>query len=372
MSRAETQVRIPFFDLKAQYASIRDEIRGAIDRVVDSQHFILGPEVDALETEVSAYCGCKFGIGVSSGSDALLVALMAIGINPGDEVITTPYSFFATAGAIARLGARPVFTDIDPSTFNMDPDGIAAKITPRTKAIVPVHLFGQLADMNAITKIANSRGLTVIEDAAQAIGAEVAGRRAGSFGNLSCFSFYPTKNLGGFGDGGMVTTNDPALAERLRVLRSHGARRKYRSELLGGNFRIDAIQAAVLRVKLNHLDAWTEARRRNAALYRELLPSTVAVPIEVPGYRHTYHQFVVRAQRRGALAEHLSARGIGTEVYYPAPLHLQPCFDGLGYKPGDFPASEAAARESLALPIYPELAPDMIQVIADAIKTATV
>jgi len=362
------KLSVPLLDLKGQYASIRDEVRAAMDRVIESQRFILGPEVEAFEAEFAAYCQCRFAVGVSSGTDALLAALMAVDLQPGDDVITTPYSFFATAGVIARLGARPVFADIDPSTFNIDPVGIEEKITPRTKAIMPVHLFGQMADMVKIAEIAGRRGLRVIEDAAQAAGAEHAGRRAGSIGDLGCFSFYPSKNLGCFGDGGMVTTNDPALADRVRLLRSHGCRTKYRSELLGGNFRLDAIQAAVLRVKLRHLDEWTEARRRNAELYRELLPSTISVPAVSSDRRHIYNQFIIRSSRRDPLIEHLTTRGIGSEVYYPLPLHLQPCFAGLGGKLGDFPASEDAARECLALPVYPELTQDMIRRVVEAIR----
>jgi dTDP-4-amino-4,6-dideoxygalactose transaminase len=358
---------VPLLDLKAQYATIRDEVRQALDRVIDAQQFILGPEVEALEAEVAAYCRCRFAVGLSSGTDALLAALMAIGIRPGDEVITTPYSFFATAGVIARLGARAVFVDIDAATFNILPDRIENRVTSRTKAVIPVHLFGQMAVMDAIDAIAGKHNLAVIEDAAQAIGAEDRGRRAGSIGHLGCLSFYPSKNLGGFGDGGMVTTNDSALAERVRLLRNHGFRSKYENVVLGGNFRLDAIQAAVLRVKLKHLDAWTEARRKNAALYRELLPSVPGLPEELPGRRHVYNQFVIRHARRDFLAEHLKSRGIGTDIYYPIPLHLQACFKELGYRSGDFPESELASRQSLALPIYPELTPEMIQYVARAI-----
>ena len=361
-------MRAPLLDLKSQYAAIREEVQQAIDRVVESQQFILGPEVEALETEIASYCQCRFAVGVSSGTDALLAALMAIRLAPGDEVITTPYTFVATGAVVARLGAAPVFADIDPATFNIDPDRISAKITSRTKAIMPVHLFGQMADMDAIVDIAAKYELTVIEDAAQAIGAEHRGRRAGSIGAMGCFSFYPTKNLGGFGDAGMVTTNDPELAERLRVLRSHGGSTKYRNEVLGGNFRLDAIQAAVLRVKLKRLDSWTDARRRNAAIYRDVMPATVVLPCEIRDSRHIYNQFVIRSSRRDALAEHLKKCAIGTEVYYPIPLHLQPCFASLGYKPGDFPASEAAAAETLAVPIYPELTPDQIRYVARTVQ----
>lgn len=357
---------VPLLDLKAQYTSIRSEIRDAVDRVMDSQQFILGPEVEAFEQEIAAYCGCRHAIGVSSGTDALLVALMALGVGAGDEVITPAYSFFATAGTIARLGAKPVFVDIDAATFNVDPNSIASKITSKTKAILPVHLFGQMAEMKEIKAIAERHGIPVIEDAAQAIGAERDGKRAGSVGDAGCLSFFPTKNLGAFGDAGMVTTNDSALAERVRMLRVHGYRSRYVNELLGGNFRLDAMQAAVLRVKLRYLDQWTEARQRNAAEYRKLLPEGVVLPLEEPG-RHIYNQFVIRYSRRDVLMESLRQENIGCEVYYPLPSHLQPCFADLGHKPGDFPVSELAARESLALPIYPELSLEMLQRVSAAV-----
>jgi dTDP-4-amino-4,6-dideoxygalactose transaminase len=357
---------VPLLDLKAQYATIKDEIRVALDRVLESQQFILGPEVEALEREVAAYCGSRFAVGVSSGTDALLVALMAIDLRPGDEVITSPYTFFATAGGISRLGGRPVFADVDASTFNLEPSGIESRITARTRAIIPVHLFGQMADMDAISRIATRHRLIVIEDAAQAIGAELRGTRAGAIGDCGCFSFFPSKNLGAYGEAGMVTTNDAGLADRFRMLRSHGSRTKYRNELIGGNFRLDALQAAVLRVKLHHLDRWTEGRRRNAALYRQLLSSGVVLPAEKSG-KHIFNQFVIRHPRRDALLEHLRESRIGAEVYYPLPLHLQTCFKQLGYLPGDFPVSERASRESIALPIYPELTPEMIQRVASAV-----
>jgi len=357
---------VPLLDLKAQYASIRDEIRDALDRVMESQQFILGPEVEAFEQEIAAYCGCRYAVGVSSGTDALLVVLMAMGVSAGDEVITPAYSFFATAGAVARLGARPVFVDIDPATFNIDASSIASKINSKTRAILPVHLFGQMADMDEIIGIAAKHKVPVIEDAAQAIGAERDGKRAGSVGDAGCLSFFPSKNLGAFGDAGMVTTNDAALAERVRMLRMHGFRSRYLNELLGGNFRLDAMQAAVLRVKLRYLDRWTEARRRNAAEYRKLLPKGVVLPLEKAG-RHIYNQFVIRYPRRDHLMESLKQEGIGCEVYYPLSSHLQPCFAGLGYQPGDFPFSEEASRESLALPIYPELSPQMLQRVSAAV-----
>jgi dTDP-4-amino-4,6-dideoxygalactose transaminase len=359
---------IPLLDLKAQYATVRSEIREVVDRVMESQQFILGPEVEALEKEIADYCGCRHAIGVSSGTDALLVTLMALGVGAGDEVITPSYSFFATAGTIARLGAKPVFVDIDSATFNVDPSLIAAKVTSRTRAILPVHLFGQMAEMEEICAIAARYKLAVIEDAAQAIGAEWQGKRAGSVGDAGCLSFFPTKNLGAFGDAGMVTTNDEALAQRVRMLRVHGYRSRYVNELLGGNFRLDAIQAAVLRVKLRYLDRWTEARRRNAADYRRLLPKGVTLPLEKPGL-HVYNQFVIRYSRRDFLMEHLKKQGIGCEVYYPVPSHLQPCFSTLGHLPGDFPVSEQAALESLALPIYPELSSEMIQLVSAAVTS---
>lgn len=371
MEAVQTMTPVPLLDLKAQYAALRDEIHAAMDRVIESQYFILGPEVEALEREVAAYSHCQYGIGVSSGTDALLVALMAIDLQPGDEVITTPYTFFATAGSIARLGGRPVFVDIDPLTYNIDPAGIEAAITPRTKAIMPVHLFGQMADMDPIMAIAERHNLYVIEDAAQAIGAEYKGRRAGSIGHLGCFSFFPSKNLGGFGDGGMVTTNDPDLADKVKLLRSHGARPKYYHKVVGGNFRLDALQAAVLRVKLNYLDEWTAARQRNAERYRQLF-AAAGVDIGLPynaGYgRHIYNQFVIRSERRDALMAHLKAHQIGTEIYYPVPMHLQECFADLGYQAGDFPASERAAAETLAIPVYPELEESAQRAVVEIIQ----
>jgi len=369
-------ISVPLLDLKAQYATIRDEVRAAIDRVADSQYFIGGPEVEGLEHEVAEYSQCQFGIGVSSGTDALIVSLMAIGIQGGDEVITTPYSFFATAGCIARVGARPVFVDIDPATFNIDPAGIAAAITDRTRAIIPVHLYGQMADMDPIMEVANQHGLYVIEDAAQAIGSEYRGRRAGAIGHLGCFSFFPSKNLGGFGDGGMVTSNDPDLAHRVRLLRNHGAEPKYYHKIIGGNFRLDALQAAVLRVKLKYLDDWSAGRQRNAATYRRLFAETgiadLVMPVELPDRRHIYNQFVIRSSRRDAVMARLKEHKIGHEIYYPAPLHLQECFADLGYRAGDLPASERAAHETLALPIYPELTEAMQTGVVAAIAEAYV
>ncbi len=318
------------------------------------------------------YSQCRFGIGVSSGTDALLVSLMALGIGPGDEVITTPYTFFATAGSIARLGARPVFVDIDPRTYNIDPGGIEAAITVRTKAIMPVHLFGQMADMDPIMEIARRYDLYVIEDAAQAIGAEYKGRRAGSIGHMGCFSFFPSKNLGAFGDAGMVVTNDANLAERLDILRKHGAKPKYYHHYVGGNFRLDAIQAAILRVKLRYLDAWTAARQQNAARYRQLF-AEVNAPVELPweagNSRHIYNQFVIRTDRRDELMAYLKARQIGCEIYYPVPLHLQECFSDLTYQQGDSPVSEDAALTTLAIPNYPELTHVQQGEVVEAVRT---
>ncbi|MEW6209365.1 MAG: DegT/DnrJ/EryC1/StrS family aminotransferase [Acidobacteriota bacterium] len=368
-------IPVPLLDLKAQYQSIREEIRAAIDRVADSQHFILGPEVEGLEREVADYSHCAHGIGLSSGTDALLVALMAIDIRPGDEVITTPYSFFATAGAVWRLGARPVFVDIDPETYNIDPAKIEAALTDRSRAIIPVHLYGQMADMDAVMDVARRHNLIVIEDAAQAIGSEYQGRRAGSIGDMGCFSFFPSKNLGGFGDGGMLTTNNEELARRVKLLRNHGYSPKYYNKVVGGNFRLDAIQAAVLRVKLKYLDSWTAARQNNAARYRELFAEAgltddygkVALPREAPERRHIYNQFVIRSARRDELMAHLKERQIGTEIYYPVPLHLQECFAALGHSEGDMPSSERAARETLALPIYPELTDEMLRSVVASV-----
>ncbi len=376
---------VPLLDLKAQYATIRDEIQDAIDQVLESQRFILGPEVDALEREIADYSGCAHGIGVTSGSDALIAALMALDLKPGDEVITTPYTFFATAGAISRLGGRSVFVDVEPGTFNLDPELLEAAITERTRAIIPIHLFGQMADMDPTMAVARRHNLPVIEDAAQAIGAEYHGRRAGSMGEMACFSFFPSKNLGAFGDAGMVTTNDAALADRLKLIRGHGAKPKYYHQIVGGNFRIDALQAAILRVKLRHLDDWTAGRQRNAARYRTLFAEAglvvpdgtsapelaesrgVMLPVELPHVRHIYNQFVIRSGRRDALQQFLKERQIGTEIYYPVSLHQQECFADLGYATGDFPESERAAAESLAIPIYPELTDGMLESVVGAV-----
>jgi dTDP-4-amino-4,6-dideoxygalactose transaminase len=366
-----SSVAIPLLDLKAQYAVIGDEVRAAVERVLESQHFILGPEVEALERDIAAYSHCAYGIGVSSGTDALLVALMAIDLKPGDEVITTPYTFFATGGCISRLSARPVFVDIEPGSFNLDPKQLEAAITPRTMAILPVHLFGQMADMDPILDIAKRHNLYVIEDAAQAIGAEYKGRRAGSLG---CFSFFPSKNLGAAGDAGLVTTNDERLAQRVRLLRSHGAQPKYHHQVVGGNFRMDEIQAAILRVKLKYLETWTERRRQNAARYQQLLSEAgeqlgdrLVLPEELTGWRHIFNQLVVRCERRNDLRAFLKAERIDCEVYYPIPLHLQACFQDLGYSRGNFPCSEQAADETLAWPVFPELTGAMQQHVIDTV-----
>lgn len=361
---------IQLLDLKAQYETIRDEINQAVAGVIESQYFILGPEVAALEQEIAAYSGCNFGVGVSSGTDALLLALMVLDIQAGDEVILPSYSFFATAGAVARLGATPVFVDIDPQTYNLDPQQIEAHINENTRAIIPVHLYGQMVDMAPVMEIAKAHNLYVVEDAAQAIGSEYHGQRAGTIGDMGCFSFFPSKNLGAFGDGGMVTTNDAHLDERLRLFRNHGYKPKYFNAVVGGNFRLDAIQAAVLRVKLKHLDKWTAGRQNNAQLYRNLFNATdivvdydafrdgahgIILPKEISDSRHIYNQFIIRCQHRDDLRQYLKEHHIASEIYYPWPLHLQECFADLGYKPNDLPHSEQAANESLALPIYPEL-----------------
>lgn len=382
------QIQVPLLDLKLQYKTLAAEVQAAIEKVCASQHFILGPAVKELEASVAAYSQCRFGIGVSSGTDALLLALMALEIGRGDAVITSPFTFFATAGTIARAGATPVFCDIEPATFNLSPaavrtfiqkncerrgDGLYTRKGERVKAIMPVHLYGQMADMPALMEIAQSNGLRVIEDAAQAIGSDDAhGRRACSYGDVGCLSFFPTKNLGAFGDAGMCVANDPALTERMEILRVHGGKPKYFHSLIGGNFRIDELQAAVLNVKLKYLDAWTEGRQRNAAYYdaafkKADLGRAVQTPSAQPGFRHIYNQYVVSVRDRDLLRQHLTASGVGTEIYYPVPLHLQKCFAYLGHRPGDFPQSEQAARETLALPVFPELSDKQIQYVVDTI-----
>ena len=354
------EVSVPLLDLQAQYRPIRDDILAAIVRVCDSQRFILGPENAALESELAASLETGHAIAVSSGTDALLVAMMALGIGPGTEVITPTYSFFATAGCAARLGATPVFVDIDPETFNVDPAAIDRAMTSKTRAILPVHLFGLAAAMDPIVAIAARAGVPVIEDAAQAIGARYHGRPMGSFGAVTCYSFFPSKNLGGFGEGGLVTTDDATLAREIRLLRNHGAEPKYFHHRIGGNFRLDEIQAAVLRVKAPHLPAWSDARRRNADRYRELfaecgLTDRITLPVEPAGCHHIYNQFVIRGPRRDALMAHLRERRIGTEIYYPVPFHRQACFESMAKPDASFPVADDAANRSLALPIYGEL-----------------
>jgi dTDP-4-amino-4,6-dideoxygalactose transaminase len=372
---------IPLLDLNAQYVPLREELLEAVRSVLDSQRFILGPVVESFEAEVARYSGVEHGIGMSSGTDALLAALMAEGIGPGDEVITTPFSFFATAGAVARVGATLVLSEIDPDSFNLDPALLEAKITKRTRAIIPVHLYGQMADMDPIMEIAARHGLIVIEDGAQSIGAEYKGKRCGSIGDYGCLSFFPSKNLGGAGDGGMVVCRDADKAEKVRVMRSHGSKVRYYHTLVGGNFRLDALQAAVLQVKLKYLDGWSAARQRNAKRYRELFAAsghavqhaaelregTVMPALEAPARRHVYNQFVIRVKNRDAVRKGLESRGIGTEVYYPVPFHLQECFKSLGHGKGAFPHSERASEEVLALPIYPELTDGQLQEVAAAV-----
>ena len=416
---------IPLLDLQLQYAAIREEVDAAVARIFEAQQFILGTEVAHLESEIAAYCNCEAGIGVSSGTDALLLSMMAIGIQPGDEIITTPYSFFSTVGSIWRMGARPVFVDINPETFNMSTEALQEVLTDRTRAILPVHLYGQMADMDPIMSFAEKNDLVVIEDAAQALGAEYKGRRAGSIGHLGCFSFFPSKNLGGAGDGGMVVTNRLELADRVRLLRNHGQNPKYYNPAVGGNFRLDALQAAILNVKLKYLPEWIEARRRNAGMYADIFGAAgngrseglrgklglaekspnpqmtdVKLPSESNVCRHVYNQFVIRVIARGdgpsthglevdsvavprftgpshgrnassprnALVMHLKELGIGCEIYYPIPLHLQECFRSLGYKLGDFPNAETAADQTIALPIYPELEGEQLKRVVSAVR----
>ena len=352
---------------------MRAALLDAVTRVCDSQRFIGGPEVEGLERELCDTLGYPHAIGLSSGTDAVLAALMALDIGPGDEVITPTYSFFATAGCVVRVGAKPVLVDSEPDTFNIDTAAAIAAITPRTRAIIPVHLFGQAAEMAPITDAARRRGVAVIEDAAQAIGCSYQGKPVGTIGDVGCFSFFPSKNLGAFGDAGFATATDDAIARKLRLIRTHGMEPKYYHHLVGANFRIDAMQAAVLRVKLPHLSAWTAGRQRNAARYRALFADAgvqdVSLPVEAPNRTHIYNQFVIRVPRRDQLKAHLDARGIGTEIYYPVPFHLQECFRDLGYRPGAFPVAEAQAKDSLALPIYPELAEAQQAAVVNAIRT---
>jgi dTDP-4-amino-4,6-dideoxygalactose transaminase len=366
---------VPLLDLQGQYAPLREEILAAIARVCDSQRFIGGPEVEAFEREIAAYIGVPHAVGLTSGTDALLIALMALGIGPGDEVITPTFSFFATAGAVSRVGATPTFVDIDPLTGNVDPDAVKAAIGPKTRAIIPVHLYGQSADMAPILDAAARAGIPVIEDAAQAIGATYRGRQAGSLGAMGCFSFFPSKNLGAFGDAGLLTTGDDRLAHEVRLLRNHGAEPKYFHQRIGGNFRLDAVQAAVLRVKLPHLDGWTEMRRRNADRYDRLFAASavaarITLPARVKDCRHIFNQYVIRVPHRDAVKARLDAAHIGSEIYYPVPFHLQECFARLGYRRGQFPAAEAAAAETLALPIYGELTEPQQREVVDAVSRA--
>jgi dTDP-4-amino-4,6-dideoxygalactose transaminase len=385
-------MKVPLLDLKAQYEAIKPDVDRAIGEVLESQHFILGPVVDRCEESIAAYCGARFGVGMSSGTDALLICLMAERIGAGDEVVAPPYTFFATAGAVARVGARPVFVDIDPVTYNVDTTRLESTLSPRTRAIVPVHLYGQCAEMDAVVALASHRKILVIEDAAQAIGAEYRRRRAGSMGDYGALSFFPSKNLGAAGDAGLVVTNDAERAETLHIYRAHGSRPKYYHRAIGGNFRLDALQAAVISAKLPHLDAWTAGRNRNAERYGRLFASSgltvvdsktwasvrkpgtpmgtgphVVLPSVVTD-RHVFNQYVIRVASRDALKAALQRKGVGTEVYYPVPLHLQECFSALGYSQGDFPESELAAHETLALPIYPELTEEQASYVVSCIR----
>ena len=365
-------MNVPLLDLKAQYATIRNEIDAAVRDVLESQNFILGSTVEACEAAIAEYCACDHAIGVSSGTDALLVSLMAESVAPGDEIITTPYTFFATGGCISRLGAKPVFVDIEPGSYNINPELIEAAITDKTRGIIPVHLYGQCADMDAIMATADNHNLFVIEDAAQAIGAEYKNHRAGSMGHYGCLSFFPSKNLGAGGDGGMVVLQDTERADRVRKLRSHGGHPKYYHALIGGNFRLDAMQAAIVDAKLPHLDTWSEGRQANAERYNQLLSQSGA-EVQTPQSlqsRHIYNQYVVRVPDRDAVRDHLKNSGVGCEVYYPVPLHLQECFSDLGHSEGDFPESERAANETLALPIYPELSDEQAAYVVENLVEA--
>ncbi|HYM06226.1 MAG TPA: DegT/DnrJ/EryC1/StrS family aminotransferase [Terriglobales bacterium] len=369
---AAPKLLFPFLDLKAEYATMREDIRAAVDKVLESQQFIMGPQVKQLEAEIAAFIGSSFAVSCASGSDALLLALMALGVDSGDEVITPPFTFVATAGSVARLKAKPVFVDIDRETYNLDPTRLEAAITRRTRAIMPVHLFGLPAEMGKISEIARVHGIPVIEDAAQSIGARFGDEYVGDIGACGCFSFFPSKNLGGAGDGGMITTNDPELAERISVLRDHGSRKKYQYDLLGMNSRLDSLQAAILLIKFKHLEELTKARRRNAERYRQLfqqagLDEVITLPIEPEGMRHVYNQFVVRTPRRDQLKEHLRASGIPSEIYYPSPLHLQPAFAALGYGPGAFPQSEEASQHVLALPVFPQMTEEQQKMVVKSI-----
>jgi dTDP-4-amino-4,6-dideoxygalactose transaminase len=391
-------MNVQLLDLKAQYRALKPELDAAIAEVMESQQFILGPKVQECEDAIALYSGCPFAVGVSSGTDALLICLMAEGIGPGDEVITSPYTFFATVGSIARTGATPVFVDIDPATYNIDPTQLEARITSRTRAIIPVHLYGQMAEMNSVLQVAERYDLVVIEDAAQAIGAELHGHRAGSLGHYGCFSFFPSKNLGAAGDGGMVVTTDGERAEKLRRLRSHGSQPKYYHQMIGGNFRLDALQAALVSVKLKHLDAWTSARQDNAKRYERLFAETGLRVSESSAFRryegrgpcrsriersdadlpdlylpsvvtnrHVFNQYVIRVADRNRLKAALDAAGVATEIYYPIPMHLQKCFSYLGHAEGACPWSESAARETLALPVHPQVTDDQARYVVESV-----
>jgi dTDP-4-amino-4,6-dideoxygalactose transaminase len=365
-------MKVPLLDLKAQHATIREQVLAAVADVLDSQICILGPKVAELEDKIAALSDCKFAVGVSSGTDAILCSLMSLDIGPGDEVITTPFTFFATAGCIARVGAKPVFVDIDPRTYNINPNFIEAAVTPRTKAIMPVHLYGQMCDMDPIMDIAIRHNLVVVEDAAQAISATYKSRKAGSIGTVGCFSFFPSKNLGAAGDAGMIVTNDAGLYERLRVIRAHGANPKYFHKFVGGNFRLDPIQAAILLVKLSHLQSWSQSRRDNAEFYNQYFAEiSVTTPWVSPECISIYNQYVIRVDNRDAVSSYLAAEGIGTEIYYPKPMHLQECFRNLGYSEGAFPEAELAARQVLALPVYPELSVPQRDHVVGSINAAT-
>ena len=370
-------MQVPLLDLKAQYSTIKAEVEAALAEVMESQHFILGPKVEQCEKAIAEYSHCSHAVGVSSGSDALLACLMAENIGPGDEVITTPYTFFATVGAVSRLGATPVFVDIDPVTYNLDASQIESKVTSKTRAIIPVHLYGQMADMDVVMAVAEKHGFVVIEDAAQAIGAESKGRRAGSIGHYGCFSFFPSKNLGAAGDGGMIVTNDAKRAEKLKCLRAHGSKPKYHHKIIGGNFRLDALQAAIVYAKLRHLDEWTADRQQNAKKYDQFFAEAglatdggglgnIGLP-KVVRERHIFNQYVIRISRRDQLQAFLQQRGIGTEVYYPIPMHLQECFAYLGHGMGAYAQSERAAKETLALPIYPELSEAQLRYVVESV-----
>jgi dTDP-4-amino-4,6-dideoxygalactose transaminase len=361
-------MQVPVLELKAQYASLKDEILEQINEVLDAQWVIGGPKVEELENQIAKLSECKFAVGVSSGTDAILNALMSLDIGPGDEVITTPFTFFATAGCIARTGAKPVFVDIDEKTYNIDPTLIEAAITDNTKAILPVHLYGQMADMDQIMRIAGTYGLAVIEDAAQSISSTYNKKPSGAIGTVGCFSFYPSKNLGGIGDGGMIVTNDEKLYNRMKVMRNHGQTGAYEHKYIGGNFRLDAIQAAALLVKLNHLDKWSAARRKNAAYYnKKLADSAITTPFISDECVSIYNQYVIRVPKRQEVFDHLRSNGIGCMVYYPLPLHMQECFAYLGYKEGDFPVTEKAANEVMALPVYPEITNEMQDYVVKSI-----